>query len=653
MAVSRLDISDRNPYAGGQAFGEAGSYEFIKGTMHFAVDPRDPHNSVIADLDLAPCNSEGRVEFSTDFELLKPVTALAGGRLLYDATNRGNKTAIRLNLAGPAQPSDTEPRPGDGFLMRHGFSVVWLGWQPDAPSAPGLMRGKLPEALQNGRPISGQAFVQFQHNKPAKVQLLSDAGHQPLPTADLADAGATLTVRDYHDGPATTIARSDWQFAQAGANGEPEPDASHVYYAHGFEPGKVYEITYTTIGAPVMGLGVAATRDCVSWLCHADETEGNPLAGGVASAYGWGVSMSARYLREFLYDGMNQDEAGRQVFDGIVTVVGSSRRGEFNFRFAQPSTNIARAPGNLFPFSYVEETDPVTGKTGSLLARTRAQGAMPKLIAINSGMEYFWSGAALQHTDVGGTRDLEVPDDVRVYYFCGTQHGAGAPPLASRMMDGTPVAHIGNTIDPTAMQRAALVNLDRWVREGVEPPPNNVPSIAAGTAVRRESLQVSYESIPGGHFPRHLPRRPRMDYGPEEDRGVMRYPPAETEDFVTLVSGLNEDLNEIGGVRPIDLRVPLATYMGWNVRADEAGQGGEFVSPMPGSALPFPRTRAERKQSNDPRQSLEERYRDKEDFLAKARDAVTEMEREGHILDEDAPLVLAQQSERWDAYTSV
>jgi hypothetical protein len=652
VAVTQLEISDRRPYAEGKAFGEAGNYEYIQGQMHYAVDPNDPHNSVIADLDLAPRNAEGKVEFSTEFAMVKPVTALAGGRLLYDVTNRGNKTAMRLNLAGPAQPSDTEPRAGDGFLMRHGFSVAWLGWQPDAPSAPGMMRGNLPEALQNGQRISGQTFLQFQHNKPGRTQLLSDAGHQPLPALDLNEAAATLTVRDYHDGPPTTIARSQWQFAKAGANGEPEPNPNYVYYAPGFEPGKVYEITYTTIGAPVMGLGLIATRDCVSWLCHAGEADGNPLAGGVASAYGWGVSMSGRYLREFLYQGMNQDEAGRQVFDGLVTVVGSSRRGEFNFRFAQPSTNIARAPGNLFPFSYVEETDPDTGKTDSLLARTRAQGAMPKLIAINSGMEYFWSAAALQHVDVTGARDLDVPDDVRVYYFCGTQHGAGAPPLAARMADGTPVAHLGNTIDPTAMQRAALVNLDRWVRDGVEPPPSAVPSVGAGTAVRRETLQTSYESIPGGHFPKHLPRRPRMDYGPEEGRGVLRYPPVEGEDYVTMVSALNEDLNEVGGVRPIDLRVPLATYTGWNVRADEAGQGGEFVSPMPGSALPFTRTRAEREQSGDPRQSLEERYRDKEDFLGKVRDTIAEMQREGHLLAEDAPLVLQQQSDRWDAYAN-
>jgi hypothetical protein len=202
------------------------------------------------------------------------------------------------------------------------------------------------------------------------------------------------------------------------------------------------------------------------------------------------------------------------------------------------------------------------------------------------------------------------------------------------------------------MLRAALVNLDRWVRDGAEPPADHVPSFADGTATPREALKAAYESIPGASFPTHLPRRPRMDWGPEADKGIMRYPPVEGEDYPVLVSTLDADCNEVGGVRPIDLRVPLATYMGWNVRHADAGQPGEFVTVMPGSALPFARTRAEREQTGDPRPSLEERYRDKEDFLAKVRSAAQEMVRERHMLPDDVELVVQQQSERWDAYVN-
>jgi len=651
MAVTQIEITSRAPYAGGRAFGETGAYELIQGRMHFAIDPNDPHNQIVTDLHLAPINADGRVEFLSDFALLKPVNALSGGRLICDVLNRGNKTVTRLNLAGPAQPSDPEPRAGDAFLMRRGFSVAWCGWQPDPPETPGLMRAYLPEAMRDGKRISGQASLQFQPAKAVQVQLLSDAGHRPLPAAGLDDPAAVLSVRDYHDGPSRVIPRADWQFARTDGGGGPIADPTFVYSATGFEPGKVYELAYTTIGAPVAGLGLVAMRDSAAWLRHATTTDGNPLWGGVASAYGFGVSLSARFLREFVFQGMNQDEQGRKVFDGLLTVVGSSRRGEFNFRFAQPSTNIARAPGNLFPFAYSPESDPVTGQSGSLLERARAQGAVPKIVAVNSGMEYWWSGASLQHINVTGTRDVEIPEDVRSYFVCGAQHASGGLPLTDSMPDGLRTQHLLNTIDYTPVLRAALTSLDRWVREGVSPPASRVPSLIEGTATRREPLAPGIRSIPGAHFPKHLPRKARLDFGPDVAKGIVRYPPAEGEDYAVLVSTQDADFNELGGVRPIDLRVPLATYTGWNVRHPDAGQPGEYVSSsLPGSTLPFARTREEREERHDPRPSLEERYGGRDAYLVKIRAAAEEMVREGHLLDEDVPLVERQAGERWDAF---
>jgi Alpha/beta hydrolase domain len=610
MAVTRLEISSRAPYAGGDAFGEAGPYEVIQGRLHFVVDPNDQHNHSIADVDLAPRNAGGGVAFSADFALLRPVHPPAHGGLLFDVVNRGNKTAMRLNFAGPAQPSESEPRAGDGFLMRRGFSIAWCGWQPDSPDTPGLMRSYLPEATENGQRILGETSLQFQPSKVTRSQLLSDAGHRPLPASDLTDPQAMLTVRDYHDGPATAVGRGEWQFALVDESGRSTPDANYVSLHGGFQPGKVYELAYTTVGAPVMGLGLAAVRDCVSWLRYDSETEGNPLAGAVSAAYGFGVSLSGRFLRAFVFEGMNRDEAGRQVFDGLLTVVGSSRRGEFNFRFAQPSTNIARAPGNVFPFSYVSQTDPVLGRTGALLERARAQGCVPKILAVNSGMEYWWSGASLQHTDVAGNRDIEIPEEVRSYFVCGAQHASGGLPLTDRMPDGLRTQHLINTVDYTTILRAALVNLDRWVRDGSEPPPSRVPSISDKTATPREALAGTFEAIPGAHFPNHLPRKRRLDFGSEMDAGIMHYPPNEGDDYGVVVSTVDEDGNEVGGLRPIDLRVPLATYTGWNVRHADSGQPGEYVSSgLPGSTLPFAPTQAEQSQNRDPRPSLEERYR--------------------------------------------
>jgi Alpha/beta hydrolase domain len=654
MAVTRLEISSRAPYAGGRAFGEAGPYELIQGRLHFVVDPNDQHNHSIADVTLAPKDAGGGIDFSADFALLKPVTPFERGGLLLDVVNRGNKTAMRLNFAGPPQPSDTEPREGDGFLMRRGFSIAWCGWQPDSPDVTGLMRSYLPEARENRQRILGQTSLQFQPAKSIPSQLLSDAGHRPLPAWDLNEAQAVLTVRDYHDGPGFAVDRKEWQFAKVDENGKATPDPNYVSLRGGFEPGKVYELVYTTVGAPVMGLGFAAVRDCVSWLRYAPKAEGNPLAGGVSAAYGFGVSLSGRFLRAFVFEGMNQDEAGRQVFDGLLTVVGSSRRGEFNFRFAQPSTNIARAPGNVFPFSYSAQTDPVLCRTGGLLDRASAQGNVPKILAINSGMEYWWSGASLQHTDVAGKTDIEIPDDVRSYLVCGAQHASGGLPLTDRMPDGLRTQHLINTVDYTTILRAALVNLDRWVRDDAGPPPSKVPSISEKTATPREALAASMAAIPGAHFPNHLPRKRRLDFGPESDAGIMHYPAVEGDDYGVVVSTLDDDGNEVGGVRPIDLRVPLATYTGWNVRHADSGQPGEYVcSGLPGSTLPFSRDRSEQKERGDPRRSLEERYGGKDDYLEKVRSAARLMVAEGHLLEEDIPVVERQSAERWDAFQAL
>jgi hypothetical protein len=649
MAVTGFEISARSEYAGGQAFGKFGPYEHIQGRLHFAVDPALEANQVICDLGLAPRTAAGGVEFSADFQLLRPYASRAGGRLLYDVVNRGNKTVGRLNLAQGAQ--DAALAQGDGFLMRQGFTLAWCGWQPDAPDQPGAMRAYLPEALDNGARITGGAFLQFQPAALVGEQMLSDAGHRPLPTADPLDPTALLTVRDYQDGPTSVVPRSAWRFGRLDSANNPIEDPSFISCSAGFQPGKVYELSYRSVGAVVIGLGLLATRDCISWLRYGDEESGNAVAGGLSHAYGFGVSLSARYLREFVYLGLNEDEHGRQVFDGLLTIVGSSRRGEFNFRFAQPSTNIARAPGNLPPFTYDVDSTSGEAATDSLLRRARAQGKVPKLVALNSGMEYWWSGASLQHIDQSGSHDLQLPEEVRSYFVCGTQHGSGGLPLTDRMVGGFRTAHLLNTVDYHPIARAALLNLDRWVRDGASPPPSNVPSIAGGTAVTRESLEPQIRSIPDAGFPKHLPKRSRLDFGPDVAAGMMQYPPKQGSDYSVVVSSLDSDGNEVGGVRPIDLRVPLATYTGWNLRHADVGEPGEYVSgPLPGSTLPFARTTAERRASGDPRGSIDERYSGREDFLVRVRSEAKEMVAEGHLLTEDIAVVECQAGDRWVAF---
>ncbi len=647
MTVVSCSIGSRKPVESGTEFGAFGPYEEIRGTFAFAVDPRHPDHAVITDIGLAPTAADGQVHFESDFILLKPSRPGVTTSLLYDVLNRGNRTALTtLNDAD----GDRGPivNIGNGFLQRHGFSVLFCGWQHDVPAG---LEIRVPEALAEGQRIRGQAFIQWQLTKQAESLLLSDAGHRPLSAVDLDEPGAILSVRPHPDGTPEIIERSRWRFAKP-EGGRVTADAAYVSLEGGFQPGLVYEITYTTEGAPVIGLGFLAMRDSVSFLRYASEADGNPEAGALDRAYSFGRSQTGRYQREFMYLGLNRDEAERVVFDGMLIHTGSSRRGEFNVRFGQPSTNIMRSPSMLFPTQYGEHTDPVTGRTGGLLTRLRQRNAMPKVIATNTCVEYWWSGASLAHTDVEGTVDVPPPPDVRIYHLAGTQHGQGSLPLSDRTTtpDGARLEFPLNTIDYRPLLRRALINLDGWVRRGVEPPPSVYPRIADRTAVRREELEGAFAGI-GVRLPEALPIRKRLDFGPRADEGILEYPPKEGPAFGTVVSAVDGDVNEIGGLRPLDLRVPLATYTGWTRRHADIGAAGHFI-PLLGATHLFPRTAQQRKERHDPRPSLEERYASREDYLVKVQAAAVEMVAEGVLLEEDVDHLVRQAGARYDAFTA-
>jgi hypothetical protein len=652
MPVTRVEIESRGPLAAGRSFGASGPYEYLTGVLHFASDPKHPGNQAICDLNLAPTNRDGLVEHRAQCHLLKPVEPRPHGRVLVDSINRGNLTAVpTFNSAPRRTDGNPDIDPGNGFLFRHGYSVVSIGVQWDPPESPERMRAWYPEALENGQRVRGRNFVQWWPNKRTPHQLLSDAAHKPYPTADIDDTSAVLTVRDHQDGEPAVIARGRWRFAKAVKAGF-EPSADYCWLEGGFEPGKVYELTYTAIGAPIVGLAFLAYRDAAIFLKHGSAKEGNPLAGAIDHAYGYGQSMNGRWLREYLYWGLNRDESGRIAFDGMLANTGSSRRGEFNIRFGQPSTNILRAPGNTYPFAYEATPEPALDENRGLLDRSRADGSMPKFIATNSGMEYWWSGASLGHTTVDGARDLDPPQDVRTYYLSGAQHGPGALPLSKRNPDGFLAKQPLNTLDYRPAMRALLTALDEWVREGTVPPASRVPRVDQATAVSRESLKTQYTRIPGSAWLSHLPQRLRMDFGPRAKSGIVSYPPVENGAYPVLVSSMDEDGNDVAGIRLPDVAAPLATYTGWNVRHEEMGQGGLMTSgaPLFGATLVFPRTRAEREANGDPRQAIDERYGSKEDYLARVRAAAETLVRDRYLLAEDVEPVVAVAGRKWDAF---
>ncbi len=655
MPVTRLEIRSTAPFAGGQSSGDVGSYDHLKGRAYFSVDPLHENNRAITDIGLAPRNSEGRVEFSADFEMLQPADPERGrGSLVFDVVNRGRKTILGFNSIARAMEPGAPLEPGNGFLMREGYTLVWCGWQADVPDDPHLIGLDAPQALNpDGTAITGRILHQFQCNETTNIFLLADRAHNPHPPTDPNEAGARLTVRDHPNGPATEIPRDRFQFVRVEDEGI-EPDLNHVYLRGGFEPGRIYQLVYTTTGSEIVGLGMASVRDIVSYLKHEQET---PCAGTIDYAHAFGASQSGRFLRTYIYYGMNNDEQGRMALDGIIPHVAGGMRGEFNLRFGQPSKDVCYIIPELFPFADTEVTDPVTGASGSLLTRLEESGNVPKIVFTNTSAEYWRGDAALIHTDFGSMDDAAESDNVRRYHFAGTMHGSGTfPPQPVRAMDGLKGQLPYNAVDYSPLQRAILNNLDRWVRGGEEAPPSMHPSLDEGTGVESHTLESKFEPIPAVTFPPEVTRAMRLDYGEETHLGrTIKLPAEQGETYPAIVSDVDEDGNEVGGIRLPAISVPLATNTGWNLRHPDNGNPDLVIGITGGLAgwtVPFRKTKADREAAGDPRLSIEERYKSREDYLEQVRRSAEPLVSDGYLLEEDVEREVESAGQRYDYWTN-
>ena len=638
MAVSHLEVTRRSPFPF--------DYERVDGNLHFAVDPANRANERIVDLDRATRDAEGKVRFWADFVLLQPADpARSNRRLLAYVVNRGLHVGVPFNSFAPRPPTlppTDEIDAGDGFLMKRGWTVAMCGWQWDVDRQPGLIGLEAPQALSpDGQPIKGKINIAFQTNEPATHMRLAHWPlhptpgrqaflHQPYPAADLDEQSAELTVRDSLDAKPMLIPRENWRFAHDQA-GQPIPDDSHVWLQGGFQPGRWYEVTYITRTCPVVGTGLLAIRDSVAWLRHAT-TQDNPAAGRLDFTYGHGRSQCGRFLRQFLYDGLNLDEDGRQVFDGLIPDVAGARRGEFNQRYGQPSETTSHGTGGLFPFTLDELTDPFSGQTDGLLRRQRQLGGVPKIFTTNTSSEYWRSDCSLIHTDPAGIRDVEPPADERIYFIAGHQHGSGLPLLNDTTPIGARGANRFNIVDGSTALRAFLINLDRWVSEGIEPPPSAFPHLSDGTAVTREAALEQLGVLPGIALldPALLPRLRRND-----------------QPYPSYVPALDADGNEVVGIRVPDISVPVATHTGWTPRHPDTGGAGQLLDMM-GTSLPFAATSAERQASADPRPSIAERYRDREDYLNQVLVAARQLATEGYIVEDDIEVAVDLAVQRYD-----
>jgi hypothetical protein len=639
--VMRVDITEREPFGDGRGFGEVGPYEWIRGRVEFTVDPNDPANATIVDLDLAPLNGDGLVEFAADLEILAPVDlSQANGAVLYDVNNRGRKVCLGMFNGGGA----------DGFLMRQGFIVVWSGWIAELLPGDGRLLLEAPVATDQGEPITGPVRAEFVVNEPAERYTISHFGnHGSYPPTERGLREATLTWRLRERDPKVVIPHEQWRLHQEYVEADGRRSALpliEIEIAGGIQSGYIYELVYEAEGPIVQGLGLAGIRDLISFLKH-ETTAENPLTHGDAAAaeyaYGFGVSQSGRCLRQFLYDGFNADEDGRKVFDGVIPHVAGAGMGYFNHRFASPTRHNTQHdnhqyPADVFPFTYGAERDAFTDREDGILSRALASETSPRVMHIQSSSEYWHRAGSLAHTDPLGERDAEIPDDVRIYTIGGAQHGPG---------NGVPAAGGNgrlprNPTDYRPILRALLMSLDRWVRQGESPPASVYPRIDDGTLRNWRLSESGWQPLPGVWYPQVIHEPDFVDRGPEflTFRRATRQPPRVMGRYNVMVPGYGADNNEVGCLLPPTVAVPVGTFTSWNLRSREIGAEAELLS-LSGGYIPLPATVEERRLTGDPRPSIEERYGRFDVYLEQFRSYVQTLLTEGYLLEEDVARLMA------------
>jgi hypothetical protein len=646
--VTRVEVISRTDVLDGRAFGLAGAYEKIVGRVYFAVNPDNIHNKLIVDLAKAPRNAQGEVEFSADLYLLKPKDMNKGnGSVLFEVSNRGGKGI--LHLVNGFSPSTPEGEYGDGFLMREGYTVAWVGWEFDVPEEGERLKLLAPVIHAGGKEIRGLVRSDFTpaqkvDDMPLGHSLLGPTGGKSYPVADPSSAKNVLTVRDTPDGKRQTIPRTQWSFARM-ADGKVTADAHFIHLDGGFQAGKIYEVVYEAKDPVVVGLGFASVRDFLSFLKYDSQS-----TAPVKRVYAVGISQSGRFLRHFLYQDFNADEQGRPVMDGVIAHVAGAGRGSFNHRFAQPSRDAQPLssiffPTDLFPFTDLPETDPDSGESAGLLDATDKSHVAPKLFLTNTSYEYWGRAASLIHISPDGLNDAKIGENTRVYLLAGLQHFSVPFPPDK---DGGPDSKAQQLHNPNPVQwywRALITDMNQWVKDGTAPPASTYPKIADGMLVPLGKW--AFPKIPGVNQPHEASMAYHLDFGPQwKDGMVTLEPPKVGKPFAVLVPQSDANGNDEGGVSLPELQVPLASYTGWNLRDPSIGLSDLRLS-FYGSFIPFAKTAAEREKSGDPRLSVAERYASRDEYMGKFAEAAMKLMHERFLLREDLPALLERGEREW------
>jgi hypothetical protein len=622
--VTKIHVVERSDVLGGRAFGAAGAYERIVAKAHFALDVKSPQNVAIRDLKLAPKNAQGQVEFSADLYVLKPRNSAQGnGTLLFEVSNRGGKGMLsRFMYAQSSVDPRSEAEFGDMSLLEQGYTLVWLGWQWDVP-AEGQKQLRMDTPVIEG--LTGVMRAEFIPVEAAAAMTVSDRNHVAYAATQ---AEAKLTVRESVLGKRRVISEKQWKW---------NAERTGIEMAAGFQPGLMYELIYTAENPRLQGAGLAGVRDIVSFFKYTKN--GVTLLGDqprfIKRALGFGISQSGRFLRTLLYYGMNEDESGRKVFDGVWADVAGGGRGSFNHRFAQASRdgyahfNTLYAT-DLFPYSDVPQPSPGGNGEDGLLVNLR-QSVVPKIFYTNGSFEYWNRCAGLIHTSLAGDVDVPLGPSTRLYFVAGSQHGPGNLPREDKTAQ-----YRTNPNETRPLHRALLAALHEWVRDGKEPPRSKYPTLA------EEELaapgKIKWPKTVGVKLPEYPKQGYWLDFG--EDflvKGIVTNEPPKVEGrFAVLLPQVDGDGIDLGGVRMPVVAAPLGTFTGWNLRAAATGAGRQ-MTPGLGAFFVFPQA------------EIVKRYGSKDGYLKKIDAATSALVQQRFLLEGDRGRVAAHASALWDS----
>jgi hypothetical protein len=644
--VVRLEIVSRQPANDGRPIGTIGPFEVLRGKIYGEIDPADPHNAIIQDLTLAPRNERGKVEYAATFALAKPVDVAKAARvLLYQVVNRGN---------------------GQVSVSADGYISLVSGWQGDVVPTANNQTIVVPVAKdRSGGPVTGRVIARFvdvpDGASTAPIRLASLGTPQPYLPVDLSEPGAVLAMHSSETRSGVqrgqqTIARSDWAFANCEKTPFPgTPDPTRVCLRGGFRRDRAYQLVYTAKDPLVLGVGLAATRDIVSFFRYADRDRdgtANPVAGAIDRAVSIGDSQSGNFIRTFIHLGFNQDESNRIVWDGVFPRI-AARQTPMNLRFALPGGAAGLyEPGSDGIVWWGRYEDRIRGlKPGSLLERCTTSKTCPKIIEAFGSAEFWGLRMSPDLVGTDAKTDIPLPDNVRRYYYPGTTHGGGRGGF--RVEPGGPVSFGGaqcelpeNPNPESDTTRALTRALVEWVTRGTPPPPSRYPTLANGDLVPPTRAAMGLPDIPGLAFSDQI-LNPVLDYdfGPSfnaaDVSGIMTVvPPRVRRALPTYVPRVNRDGNETAGVASVLYQAPLGTYLGWNVIRTGffAGQGCGFA----GGYVPFAGRKAQRLAKNDPRLSLEERYGTQEGYVCVVRRAAAQGVTDRFLLPADAERLISE-----------